>query len=282
MKMHKRAFTLIELLVVIAIIAILAAILFPVFAQAKLAAKKAVDGSNIKQIGLGMLMYANDYDDKFCQSSFSGDKSSWDYMIYPYMKSGKAGKTDDGSDVKYSANIDTGVFRSPADDLSRRYGATPRSYALASNFPGWGNIDWSNWPIPPSDPRQGFQPLFANGSRSQSDMADVAGTFMIVTVTEENNAWANGDAGAAFGPLWQLLRMRDGNRPECDLAFSSPTRDDIDKAIKVCPRIYGDGYNYGYADAHVKYQKYLSKAVSPYAIVNGNPAVGGWTIDPND
>ena len=61
--MARRAFTLIELLVVIAIIAILAAILFPVFAQAKAAAKKAVCLSNLKQIGLSFTLYLNDYDD---------------------------------------------------------------------------------------------------------------------------------------------------------------------------------------------------------------------------
>lgn len=58
----RRAFTLIELLVVIAIVAILAAILFPVFAQAKRAAKKAVCLSNLMQIGKGFLMYTSDYD----------------------------------------------------------------------------------------------------------------------------------------------------------------------------------------------------------------------------
>ena len=57
------AFTLIELLVVIAIIAILAAILFPVFAQAKFAAKKTVDLSNARQIGLSVMLYINDTDD---------------------------------------------------------------------------------------------------------------------------------------------------------------------------------------------------------------------------
>ncbi len=60
---RKNAFTLIELLVVIAIIAILAAILFPVFAQAREAARKTQNMSNLKQIGLGILMYVQDYDE---------------------------------------------------------------------------------------------------------------------------------------------------------------------------------------------------------------------------
>ncbi|HEY0868042.1 MAG TPA: prepilin-type N-terminal cleavage/methylation domain-containing protein, partial [Fimbriimonas sp.] len=63
---RNRAFTLIELLVVIAIIAILAAILFPVFAQAKAAAKKTASLSNVKQLNLGQIMYATDNDDRLC------------------------------------------------------------------------------------------------------------------------------------------------------------------------------------------------------------------------
>src|SRR5687767_3270463 len=70
--MARRAFTLIELLVVIAIIAILAAILFPVFAQAKEAAKKTQCLSNTKQTVLGALMYAADYDDVIPQLDNNG------------------------------------------------------------------------------------------------------------------------------------------------------------------------------------------------------------------
>jgi prepilin-type N-terminal cleavage/methylation domain-containing protein/prepilin-type processing-associated H-X9-DG protein len=92
-----RAFTLIELLVVIAIIAILAAILFPVFAQAKASAKKISDLSNMKQIQLGALMYANDYDDYyFLAATYPappdnnyGDMYRWSstLCIGPYLKS---------------------------------------------------------------------------------------------------------------------------------------------------------------------------------------------------
>lgn len=88
---RNRAFTLIELLVVIAIIAILAAILFPVFAQAKAAAKKTASLSNIKQLALGALMYDGDYDDTFPAGSnacwWQPIDGGWTWSIMPYLKS---------------------------------------------------------------------------------------------------------------------------------------------------------------------------------------------------
>ncbi|BCM88605.1 hypothetical protein IAD21_00439 [Abditibacteriota bacterium] len=86
----QKAFTLIELLVVIAIIAILAAILFPVFARARENARKASCQSNLKQIGLGWLQYAQDYDEKMLPIRTGGNPSphfAWHEIIQPYVKS---------------------------------------------------------------------------------------------------------------------------------------------------------------------------------------------------
>ncbi|MBC8136782.1 MAG: prepilin-type N-terminal cleavage/methylation domain-containing protein [Fibrella sp.] len=107
MKRTPRAFTLIELLVVIAIIAILAAILFPVFAQARDKARQASCLSNEKQIGLGFMQYVQDYDETFptayqykanvwgtggllgngTNGGSSGGYTHWSLYIWPYVKS---------------------------------------------------------------------------------------------------------------------------------------------------------------------------------------------------
>lgn len=94
-KAMRRGFTLIELLVVIAIIAILAAILFPVFARAREKARQAGCSSNLKQLQLAVLMYAQDYDELLPNEQYTmpgGDGNTylvdacWRSVIYPYVK----------------------------------------------------------------------------------------------------------------------------------------------------------------------------------------------------
>src|SRR5205814_958544 len=90
----RRAFTLIELLVVIAIIAILAAILFPVFAQARESARSVSCLSNMRQIGLGLRMYSQDYDETYPNIRLYIDPGvgccnldlTWKNVIQPYIK----------------------------------------------------------------------------------------------------------------------------------------------------------------------------------------------------
>jgi len=89
--MHRRGFTLIELLVVIAVIAILAAILFPVFSRARAKARQASCLSNQKQIALALLMYADDYDEMLPPGWYEASPGvfiSWDtHFVQPYIKS---------------------------------------------------------------------------------------------------------------------------------------------------------------------------------------------------
>ena len=89
--MKYKGFTLIELLVVIAIIAILAAILFPVFAQSREKARTTSCLSNMKQIGFGRMMYVHDYDESFPRNRFYTPDGTmyytWRTSIMPYLKS---------------------------------------------------------------------------------------------------------------------------------------------------------------------------------------------------
>ncbi|CAN5478627.1 hypothetical protein BH11ARM1_BH11ARM1_11530 [soil metagenome] len=135
-----KAFTLIELLVVIAIIAILAAILFPVFAQAKEAAKKTADLSNLKQLGIGVNMYLTDNDDLFPLASGAtaagwtfgkGHQipANWDLSISADQLSANQG---------FWANSMQPYLKNTA--LLQGPGMPDVSYALGANQPTGGNI----------------------------------------------------------------------------------------------------------------------------------------------
>ena len=122
---RRHAFTLIELLVVIAIIAILAAILFPVFARARENARRSSCMSNMKQIGIGLMQYTQDYDELYpgrFMGSASGNQN-WKILVQPYVKSiqvfacpsntSNTLPTLDGgvAPISYSANTDDGTSK---------------------------------------------------------------------------------------------------------------------------------------------------------------------------
>lgn len=129
--MRRRAFTLIELLVVIAIIAILAAILFPVFAQAREAARKSNCQSNLKQIGTAVAMYVQDYDN-----------------VFPIIRGANVNAFMDwrGAITPYTKNV--GIFKCPSNTANggNLYNGDCQNVTLAPGVPqvyvgyGWATV----------------------------------------------------------------------------------------------------------------------------------------------
>jgi prepilin-type N-terminal cleavage/methylation domain-containing protein/prepilin-type processing-associated H-X9-DG protein len=175
--MSRRGFTLIELLVVIAIIAILAAILFPVFAKAREKARQSSCLSNIKQIGLGYLMYAQDYDERLPRgagyvhpNTIIATYGEWYMTIAPYVKN-------------------TGIYTCPSRNTGRIYSGGTSSTAL-----GYG-VEYSRNTWLSSDPLARFQEP----------------AYMIVFADGTNNymRWrCNASEGTNYG--WSWNRHNDG------------------------------------------------------------------------
>jgi len=156
-----RGFTLIELLVVIAIIAILAAILFPVFARARENARRASCQSNLKQIGLGIMQYTQDYDERLCPRFVATTPTqSWRVIIQPYVKSRQL----------FACPSNTGNTSTTTDD-----GGTfmPRSYSINGNG---------------SDPAYigGTAP---SGAETSSSLASIGSVSQVILVGESDQNW---------------------------------------------------------------------------------------------
>lgn len=205
---RKKAFTLIELLVVIAIIAILAAILFPVFARARENARRISCLSNIKNMGLAVMMYVQDYDERLPRTTTCGSSTLetgkpatnptgcssgeflhlWQHTIYPYVKSKQAyldpsSTTDwDGSATGHMpfgynnllSGYNIAAIQTPASTImmADTDQAIPNSYVL---MPYPNGLNWS-----PPDPRHldTFNMVYADGhakSQKLSPWVPVAG-----------------------------------------------------------------------------------------------------------
>jgi prepilin-type N-terminal cleavage/methylation domain-containing protein/prepilin-type processing-associated H-X9-DG protein len=158
--MSRRGFTLIELLVVIAIIAILASILFPVFARAREKARQTSCLSNLKQLGLGMLMYAQDNDELF------------PIYYYPWVDSaGYDNGIDVGVITAYSALMpyvrNSQIFKCPSQNPHRSYTGHGNGTKVNSDY-GFNYCTYRQ-----NEPYNPVNPITATGYSTNADVTNI-------------------------------------------------------------------------------------------------------------
>ncbi|MCD6351806.1 MAG: DUF1559 domain-containing protein [Armatimonadetes bacterium] len=226
----KRGFTLIELLVVIAIIAILAAILFPVFARAREKARQASCLSNCKQLGLGMLMYIQDYDERFPVWNRYEPQTLWPLAppaaIYPYVKNTDLYVCPSGRDAP---NI-TGL--PPGWDHYSYHGVQPDYQFPGPSYTGYA---WN-------------ERLFHAGYVGR-------GGLSLARVTRPSETVMMGDGAHMFGGRGTFvfankccdsnIGWRDGHLDGNDASTGQPSPDSYGR--------HNGGSNIAYADGHAKW-----------------------------
>jgi len=237
----RSAFTLIELLVVIAIIAILAAILFPVFAQAREKARQTSCLSNTKQLGLGVLMYTQDYDETYPLAIRESWANSWAITTQPYIK-----------------NYD--VYRCPSDGETRVQAAwmgVGISYAANMNWPGNATFSWG--------PMGSASSWVRYPSRSLAEVAREADTILIaerhneqaLNTTGIGNA-TNYSVGIVTGTY--LNSITPSNIPNGTRASTVPYPNGPDGAVTAR---HSGMANFVFCDGHSKAMKPASTNPDP-------------------
>jgi prepilin-type N-terminal cleavage/methylation domain-containing protein/prepilin-type processing-associated H-X9-DG protein len=247
----RRAFTLIELLVVIAIIAILAAILFPVFAQAKLAAKKTASLNDTKQIGLALFMYANDADDTSpIVFSINGQGSVDTYQtMQPYIKNMDLFFSSEWSEVNGQA---AGAGTATCDNTETPPGYYVPSGANAMRCLGFGY----NW---------GFG-IWAGGALVGPQMNSINGQVtpgISLTAVDEPTKLA------AFGDTYNGRRYTI-SAIGSDLEFYTGPQHNSDLR-------YGGSFNFSFTDGHAK-----ATRISGYTYANTPIPGEGYVMMPAD
>lgn len=275
MKSH-RAFTLIELLVVIAIIAILAAILFPVFAQAKLAAKQTSSLSNMKQVTLAEIMYSGDYDDYWDNQGTASSWNGWGWQdtwvmdVLPYMKSYDV--IHDTADT----HINTRNCGLPGPNS-----CGPLYSMIANGYIGGHCMNWDFWHFRGViNANRGW---FEDGSRSQTQVTFPALTILFFNcyfMNHDSWVWAQeGQSGpeGAFSPWSSVFMGPDGSNcwnndgSGCGLPGERKMWEAPDPTYDgAVADIYHGGSNIGFCDGHAKFMHPLQTVNVQNGIVNGD------------
>ena len=202
MNHRQKGFTLIELLVVIAIIAILAAILFPVFAQAKEAAKKTTCVSNLKQLDLASIMYNANYDDQFVMLENSGARYTVANMLHPYIKNPEKNVNGSGGNLW----PDDSVWACPSQAVS---GSSNLYFTVSYNWLYLTNVDPSAGFVPDwSSPEKYGIWYWTGGGRSATSVGSPAETVIFAESTRSDGP--TGSAATWSGLLSPLARQNNG------------------------------------------------------------------------